>query len=198
MQRTYCQADFWIAVLLILVTLGVCLLSIDAGHSWGDDNAAYINEAIAIAEGRLEEQTRLNLFMHPGELSFLQGDENSLTYVWGFPLLLVPIYRLFGFDRVTYSSLIYYKLPGVVFTALLAGVLYVFYRRRFGMCISAAVTLLFVLHAIVLNSVNQIATEMPFVCFQMLSLLLVEMHENNLPPPHEKYCLASRLACRCG
>lgn len=182
MQRTYCRADFWIAAFLILATLVVCLLRIDSGHSWGDDFAAYLNEAIAIADGRLEEQTRLNLFMHSSKSAFLQEVETSLTYVWGFPLLLVPIYRLFGFDRVTYSTLIYFKLPSVVFTALLAGVLYAFYRRRFGMCMSAVVSLLFVLDAKVLTFTNKILTEMPYIFFQMLSLLLVEMHEYSATP----------------
>ena len=104
------KRDILIALLLGLVVLLVAgsTLSYDCG--WGDDFAAYMSEGIAIAQGKLEEQTEVNAFMHP-----LQLPDGTLAerrvYVWGYPLMLALVYKLVGFDTVNFQSLIYYKLP---------------------------------------------------------------------------------------
>lgn len=171
------------ALLLALFTFGTALLSSNSGHEWGDDFAGYLTEAIAIANGTLDEQARLNLVMHPSELSFLSDGADSLVYVWGFPLMLVPVYRLLGYDVQTYSTIIYYKLPGMLCLAGLAAVAFLFYRRRFSWLPSVFLTVLLVFSADVFDAAAAITTDLPFLFFSMLSLLLSEVFLDSFRRP---------------
>lgn len=119
---------------LIAVFLCLCVLLSAAGRldydcPWGDDFAAYLNDALAIAGHRYDEQIRLNYRMHPTPLPREAGEE-ELVYVWGYPLALSLLVPFAGFDRTDYHSILYYKLPSVFSLALTAGLLYLFYRRR--------------------------------------------------------------------
>ena len=79
------------------------------------------------------------------------------------------------FDTITYSSLIYYKLPAVGSLALLAGVLFLFYRRRFRLWSSVCLSLLFVLSPCFLKEIQNISPELPFLLFSMLAFWLLEL-----------------------
>ena len=66
------------------------------GQSWAsDDFAAYIMQARSIVNGNMVEYVRLSTFTISETISssIFYG---SITYPWGFPLLLSPIYALFG------------------------------------------------------------------------------------------------------
>ena len=115
-------------VALIILVLGACTLT-PGTTTWGDDHAAYINEGIAIAEGRFEEQIERNYAYHPSELPE-EAKGGSLVYVWGYPLMLAGVYKIVGFDRVEYSSVIWYKLISLLSLALTGGVLTLFFRKR--------------------------------------------------------------------
>lgn len=123
----------------------------------------------------MEEQNRLNLFMHPSPLPDEAVDADSLVYVWGFPLMLVPIFQRVGFDTNTFHTLVYYKLPAAVCFALLGAVLFLFYRRRFSYLLSLTLTVLFSLSTYITAELQIISPELPFLLFFMLSLLLLEM-----------------------
>ena len=116
----YTRADAAIAVILAVITLLLSVGLLDSDQPTGsDDFAAYMSEGIAIAEGRLNEQTQLNALLHPSTRSFRADDGQSaddpIVYVWGLPLILAGVYRIAGFDRPTGYALIWYKLPGVFF-----------------------------------------------------------------------------------
>lgn len=179
------------ALFLAIVTLAMALMSANSGHDWGDDFAGYISQAIAIAQGTLEQQAHINLVTHPSDLSFLPAGADSLVYVWGLSLMLVPVYWLFGYDTDSFSSIIYYKLPGILCLAGLAAVLFLFYRRRFPwpMALLCAVALVF--SAEIFSSVSQIGTDLPLLFFVMLSLLLAQLFFDSLDGPAARRTLHS-------
>lgn len=169
------RLDLITAFLLFCAVLLASLLYLDSGHEWGDDHAAYINTAIAIANGSLEKNDELNVLMHPSALSFLPEEETSLHYVWGYPLLLVPIYLLFGFDTELYSTVIYYKLPGALSLALLSVVLFFLYRRHFRYYASLFLAVIVSFSAGIFTAVNTIYTDLPCLLFAMLSILMLDV-----------------------
>lgn len=169
------RLDLITAFLLFCAVLFASLLYLDSGHEWGDDHAAYINTAIAIANGTLHENDELNVLMHPSDLGFLPEEETSLHYVWGYPLLLVPIYLLFGFDTAFYSTVIYYKLPGALSLALLSVVLFFLYRRHFRYYSSLFLSVIVSFSAGIFKAVNTIYTDLPCLLFAMLSLLMLDI-----------------------
>ena len=52
---------FLAAAFLVLLIFILTFLSVDNSCYWGDDYAAYLSQGIAMAEGRLEEQAKLNI-----------------------------------------------------------------------------------------------------------------------------------------
>ena len=125
------KPDLILFTVIFIAILTLSVFSLDNDCPWGDDYAAYISEGISIADGYFDEQVKLNLFMHPSILPE-EARSGSLVYVWGYPLIMALVYKFVGFDRVSFSSIIYYKLPSALALALLAGVLFLFLRRRMG------------------------------------------------------------------
>lgn len=161
------------AVIIILILL-INLLSLDNNCYWGDDSSAYISEGISIADGYLDEQAKLNVLMHPTRLP-KEALNGSLVYVWGYPLLLALVYSFVGFDRVSFATVIYYKLPAAFSLALMAGVLYLFLRRRMGRALSFTLSFLFCSCYELRVSVNSLYGDVVFLFFAVLSLYLVEV-----------------------
>lgn len=167
------RTDRIIALLLCLAVLFAAASGLDYDCPWGDDYAAYINDGIAIAQGRYAEQTRLNYFMHPSDMP-AEAKDGTLVYVWGYPLVLSLVYSAAGFDRADYHSVIFYKLPSVVALAAAAGILYLLFRRRLSRASSALLSVYMCVHPIILDSAYSIYSD---VFFMMLSAAAVFMAE---------------------
>ncbi len=165
----------WIAALLVTLFI----LFIGASHltkgvpDWGDDFAAYISEGIAIADDCFHEQTVKNYTMHPSPLT-LEASEEGLVYVWGYPLMLSAVYKMVGFDRTTFKTIVWYKLPLLLSLSLLGGVLVLFFRRRFSLRVSIVLSLLLCMSGDLFAALNNLYSDLPFLFFSMLTLLLAE------------------------
>lgn len=194
MEKKYYKWDYLIALFLTLLVGLVAFRYCDGGHSQGDDFAAYILEARAIAEGTLEEQIRLNPFLHPSTIFDPElAQASQLTYAWGLPLILSFVYRLVGFDLSQPLCLFYYKIPGILSYALFAGVLYLFYRRRFGCGLSAL--LCFCMVFSIFKDINQILTDFPFLLLTFLCFLLFEVFASTRRRKGKLVCGLSLAVC---
>ena len=169
------RREWYMMLALSLAVLMLCLLSLDGFCYWGDDYAAYINEAISIAEGRFEEQIKLNYIMHPSNMVD-EAESGQLVYVWGYPLLLSLVYSLVGFDRVGYTGILFYKLPSVLALAGLAALLYRFYRRRMGKSLSFLLALLFCCCGEFFSFLDTLYSDLVFLFFAVLALSLGESY----------------------
>ncbi len=169
------RTDLCIASMISIFLLLICAAQLTYGMpNWGgDDFAAYINEGIAISTGTFKDQTVRNLMQHPSPLPS-DASADNLVYVWGFPLLLSLVHRLVGFDMVNYSTFIYYKIPSLLAYSLMAGILYLYYRRFFSRYYSAFLSLFFCSSQDLLQSVNLLNVDMPFLCICLVTLLLSE------------------------
>jgi hypothetical protein len=171
-------------VIILAAVFFVCALcSITDGCYWGDDYAAYISEGIAIAEGNLDRQAMLNTEMHPSPLPD-EAVGKPLVYVWGYPLILALVYRIVGFDRVTYASIFFYKLPTVIAFALIAAALFLFLRKRFGYFFSLLLTAAFCACSEFYNFINTLYSDVYFMFFSLLALYLVELYTENKDCPY--------------
>lgn len=178
--ENFTKIDRYLAALLVLLILALGVCRLKSGLSfWGDDHSAYISEGIAIAEGRFDEQTRINYFYHPTELPE-EAENGRLVYAWGYPLQLAGVYKLFGFDRVRFSSVLYYKLPSLLCLALTGGVLYLFLKRRFSALSAFCGALWFCIHPSVILWINRLYSDLAFLFFSMLSLLLMECYSERV------------------
>ena len=83
------QARRW-ALLIIFAVGAFHLTTIRPGHNWGDDFGMYIHHARNIAEGKPYADT-----------GYIPNPRNVLgpvTYPPVFPLLLAPVYQLWGLN----------------------------------------------------------------------------------------------------
>lgn len=169
------RREWGIMLALFMALLLLCFFSLDNFCYWGDDYAAYINEAIAIADGHFDQQAKLNYVMHPSDMVD-EAKSGELVYVWGYPLILSLVYAFAGFDRVDYTSIPFYKLPSVLALAGLAALLYAFYRRRMGKGLSFLFALLFCSCGEFFNFLDTLYSDLVFLFFAILALYLGESY----------------------
>ena len=169
--------DTLIALALLVIALIWGLGILDKGHVWGDDFAGYMLHAQTLVEGDFEQMQLRNAILHPSPRSFEEGviNDSPLAYVWGLPMVLSFVYRLVGYDAPMGETIIYYKIPGAVFFALFAGMLYLFYRRRFSAGVSLFLTFMLCGHRRVFGDVNNVMTDIPCLAASMASLLGMEI-----------------------
>jgi hypothetical protein len=150
----------WMLLALISVAALFQLITIRAGHDWGDDFALYILHARSLLEGRAYADT-----------GFIYSDANRWyspeVYPPGFPLLLLPVYALFGLDLVAMKVLVWAFFAGAI--ALCARVFRPVLRAPYLLLLVALVGF----QPYLTDFKNQVLPDLPFVFFVLLNLLLL-------------------------
>ncbi|MGD0059693.1 MAG: hypothetical protein ABSD58_09780 [Verrucomicrobiia bacterium] len=153
-----------LVALLIGITGLLCYMGLTNGHDWGDDFAGYIMQAQSIVEGRPREFIKANRSM------IEQSSSSALwpaAYPWGFPALLAPIYAVYGNDIIAFKSV------GVVCFLLFLWALWLGFRRYHSDFWRLVMVGLFALNPYMLFFMNQILSDIPFLLFSTVSLLLL-------------------------
>ena len=85
-------------IILLAIILSVFLInsiSFREGHNWGGDFPQYIAQAKSLNDGTIDKLLENCTFRYEKSDSVLLAPK---LYPWGFPILLAPIYHLFGFN----------------------------------------------------------------------------------------------------
>jgi hypothetical protein len=83
-------------VVVLLTSVAMQILMWSDGQIWGGDFAQYIEQAASLLNGTVEEFIASNMLMMP--------NGGPVTYPWGFPLLLTPVYMLFGLNLLALKA----------------------------------------------------------------------------------------------
>jgi hypothetical protein len=152
-------------LVLLAATFVFCLFLLRPGHDWGDDFSLYINQARALVKGEVQEVYRQNQFTVDNSAwqSF-----SPYTYGWGFPLLLAPLYALFGLSFTAFKL-----LEVVLYLGFLTG-FYVLIRDRIDRLAAVLIIAALALDNLYTAWTNTVLTEFPFLCFSVLGLLAIE------------------------
>lgn len=159
-------------VIVLSMIIGACTLT--RGHQWGDDFAWYIVQAKSILEGATDEFMQQSAFTN-GESTTHVG---PLAYPWGYPLILLPVYAIKGISPLAL------KLPALFFYAGFLVVLYLLMRSRLTQSESLLVVALFAFNPLLLGFLDQILSDIPFLFFSTLSLLLITREPQRSIPHH--------------
>ncbi len=145
----------------IAVLGGIHLATLRDGQEWGDDFSLYIAHARNLAEGRPYADT-----------GYVYNPANPIlsprTYPPIFPLLLVPVYLIFG------MNLLAMKLFVVLLFMLMLGVLAFLFQKRLPLPYVLSCLALFALNPYVWQHKDRLLSETPFMLFAYLALLLAE------------------------
>ena len=80
--------------LFIVITIMMSVGFINQGHDWGGDFSQYLAQTRAILNGTVEEQVAAGTYIAENSVVGLCPD----VYPWGYCLLLLPVYALFGMN----------------------------------------------------------------------------------------------------
>lgn len=136
------------------------LLTIRPGHVWGDDHAAYISHARNLVEGHAY-----------GDTGFIRTPSsiNPQMYPPGFPLLLAPVYKLFGLNLTPM------KILGIGFFSLALWLFHLLARIRGpGWAASIAVFIIGV-SPYFWDFKDSVFSEFPFLAFTYGAMLVARL-----------------------
>ena len=154
-----------IALILAGITLGICALKTSDNFRMLDDFAAYISQGIAITQGKVAQYIADSTLM-TSKQDLLYMTPSS--YPWGFPLLLAPIYKIFGFNLVAFKSV------GIICYALFVGIFYIFCANRLPKIYAVFGSLLFALNPFLTHfATNEILSDIPFLLFGFVALIIL-------------------------
>ncbi len=149
--------------LIIAASIIIAACTLTRGHQWGDDFAWYILQAESIVNGTTDE------FMEQSAFTNYQSTQHlgPLAYPWGYPLILAPVYAIKGISPLAL------KLPGLFFYAGFLVCLYLLAKARLTRTESLLIVSLFAFTPLLLQFLDQILSDIPFLFFSTLSLLLM-------------------------
>ena len=149
------------SMILISLIIGACTLR--RGHEWGDDFAWYILQAESIVNGTTDEFMEQSRFTNGQSTTHL----GPIAYPWGYPLILTPAFALKGISPLAL------KLPGLIFYAGFLVCLYLLMKTRLAETESLLALALFAFNPLLLRFLDQILSDIPFLFFSTLALLLM-------------------------
>jgi hypothetical protein len=148
-------------VLTALICLPVFFINIKTTHDWGDDFAQYIHQAKNIITGVSQKETG---YMYNPEFLHL----GPPTYPVGFPLLLAPVYAVFG------NSTKHFDLYISFFLFAFALLMFYFLNKHFSALISILLVTVFVYNPFTLNFKMEIMSEFPFSFLLLCCVLMYQ------------------------
>lgn len=147
------------AYLFLFVIIGltavIYLISFRPGHNWGGDFSQYIAQAKSIAEG----------YDFPGKFI---GTYGTFIYPWGFPLLLSPIYSLFGLNILAMK--IYVSL----FFLLSLLMIFLLFQKKFVYTQTLLLVSIFALNPYFFHFKDSVLSDIPFFLFSLSSIFLIQ------------------------
>jgi len=153
---------------IILISLIIGASTLTRGHQWGDDFAWYIVQAKSILSGTTDEFMEQSAFTNQQSTTHV----GPTAYPWGYPLILAPVYAVKGISPLAL------KLPALVFFAGFLICLYLLMRERLTQIESLLIVALFAFNPMLLQFLDQILSDIPFLFFSTLSLLLMTREGN--------------------
>jgi hypothetical protein len=150
------------AILLISALLSASMLT--RGHLWWDDFAAYIMQAQSLLNGIPADFVAHNTFTIE-QSSYPPG---PIAYPWGYPILLAPVLGLVGMKLLALKGLntLFFLFFLIVFHQLV--------RTRLSPAWSLLLTATLAFNPALLQAHDQILSDIPFLFFSTLALLLIE------------------------
>lgn len=155
------------ACILLLLLLPLFFINTQNTHDWGDDFAAYVQEAKNIAEG--EPAHQLNFIFNPAYPLY-----SPRAYPAGFPLLISPVYAIWGLNIQPYLFLI------TLFLVATTIILFFVFCNYFSLAISLLLSLAFAYNPFVLQLKAEVLSEIPFAFFVMLFIFFYKKENMRL------------------
>ena len=148
------------------------LFCMDTGHNWFDDFALYISQTQALLEGNTKDLLKVNYFA----MEHSYAHVGPYIYPNGFPILLLPIYAVFGLN---FWVLKVYCL--LFFVASIALIYRIFRQLNCSVNQALSVTLLVAFNYHFIRFSDHILSDLPFFFFSLLSYYQIQKQPYKSP-----------------
>jgi len=149
-------------IALISINVMLSFTALKKGHDWGDDFSLYIAQAKVICEGGFEQLKNEQLFTQTNS-GYLLGPD---FYPWGFPALIAPVYKFFGFNFTALKIAMFAWFP------LLLWLLYATFKMELEEKTSLFIAL-FAFSPVIFSYRDAIMGDIPFMFFSVLGALMI-------------------------
>lgn len=151
-------------ILLIFVFI-LNILTFKNGHNWeNEDFVAYLNQTKSLANGTISELVSDNRFLIENSTT----DTGTLIAPWGFPILLSPVYYVFGPDiyvmKVFTSLFFILSLPVVFFL----------FQDRLSNIDNLLLITVIAFNNWFFDFTDNVLSDIPFLFFSLVSLFLIK------------------------
>jgi 4-amino-4-deoxy-L-arabinose transferase-like glycosyltransferase len=167
------KRSLFILGLIVLASGTLSFFTLTRGHLWWDDFASYVMQAKSILAWTMDDFIRRNAFTVQNS-SYPPG---PLAYPWGFPLLLAPVYAVFGLNPLAL------KLVSLGFYAIFLVAFYFLARTRLADTESLLLTGVLSVLPVLLAANDLIQSDIPFLAFSTLSVVLADRFSRSAKSP---------------
>ncbi len=150
-------------LIIIIISLILGASTLTRGHEWGDDFASYIMQAESIWNGTTRDFVQHNSF------TIFESSKQigPVAYPWGYPLILTPVVALKGISPLAL------KIPSLLFYAGFLICLFFLMKKQLSQTESLLLVCLFAFNPLLLKFLDQILSDIPFLFFSTLALLII-------------------------
>lgn len=163
---------FYPLLLLFMLSMAAFLgyYILFSGHNWGGDFALYISQTQSIVEGNAEDILMENTYSmeYSTQMPGSNPQIGPYLYPWGFPLLLVPVYMLFG------PNIFAMKVYVLGFFILTLIMVYCLFRRKIEKKYTLLIVALLAFNPTLLLLADDVGSDMPYTFFALLSLFFMQ------------------------
>jgi hypothetical protein len=157
--------------LVVLVSSALSFSLLTRGQLWWDDFAAYIMQAQSLLNGTMDAFAQRNAFTVLAS-TYPPG---PITYPWGFPLLIAPVYALLGLN------LLAFKLVNTLFYALFLLIFFQLARTRLADLDALVLTAVLAFNPVLLLAHDLIQADITFLFFSTLEIFLIDKLSRQKP-----------------
>ena len=155
-------------IILAAIILSVFLInstSFREGHNWGGDFPQYIAQAKSLNDGTIDKLLENSAFRYEKSDSVLLAPK---LYPWGFPVLLVPIYHIFGFNIFAMKFFV-----NLFFLFSLA-IIYLILKGKINDIQNILIIAIMAYNPYFFNFKEHIISDIPFLFFSLFSIFLIQ------------------------
>lgn len=155
-----------ISVIMFLTALILSVLFSYDGKSWGGDYSQYFAQARALATNTVDDWYAKNTFIIDTSAEGIGSD----VYPWIWPILLMPVYKIFGFNIpvLKFYEALYFAGSMVPFVYIL--------KRRISSKASFFICLAIVCNLSFLIDVNTVESDLPCLFITLLTINVIDMY----------------------
>jgi Dolichyl-phosphate-mannose-protein mannosyltransferase len=154
--------------ILSAIILSVFLMnsvSFREGHNWGGDFPQYIAQAKSLNDGTIDRLLENSTFRYEKSDSVLLSPK---LYPWGFPILLAPIYRVFGFNIFAMKFFVN------LFFLFSIAIVYLMLKGKVSNIQNILIVAIIAFNPYFFNFKEHILSDIPFLFFSLFSVFLIQ------------------------